>query len=147
MEIEFTVAGTPISQGSKSCFCKGGKAIIAETGGARHKKWRKIISEAAYKIKEDSNWEPLDGPVGMELKFYLVKPASKKAWKVWCDVKPDLDKLTRAVLDGIDHHIMTTDSRVVRILAEKVYVTEEHGEGVDIRAYSIEDKPLTLFEE
>lgn len=147
MEIEFTVDGTPIPQGSKSCFCKNNKAILAEAGGHRHKKWRETVSKKASEIAKESNWELLDGPIGVELQFRLERPASKPAWKEYDDVKPDADKLTRAILDSITKTIIVNDSRVVRLFVEKRYATTDNDPGVDIRVYSIEDKIPTLFED
>ncbi len=146
MEIEFTVDGIPRPQGSKSCFCKNNKAILAEAGGNNHKKWRKTVSEKAYEVAQESAWELLDGPIGVELQFRIDKPPSKPAWKEYDDVKPDLDKLIRAVLDSLTKTIIVNDSRVVRIFTEKRYATTELPAGVSVKVYSIEDKPATLFD-
>jgi crossover junction endodeoxyribonuclease RusA len=63
----------------------------------------------------------------------LVKPsAPKHPAKV-----PDIDKLTRAVLDALTSIVWVDDSQVVRLTASKVYVDRWQEEGVhlDVSTY------------
>ena len=60
-----------------------------------------------------------------------ISHAPPKSWplaKVYADTKPDLDKLTRAVLDSLtDAGVFTDDSRVVWLNVAKVAATGRDG--------------------
>ncbi len=145
MEAKLTVNGVPIPQGSKNAFRRGEKIVLVESGGNKHKNWRKLVAVAGQNLRSELGGEPFDGPLIVSLSFYLPKPASKPSWKVWCDVKPDLDKLTRSILDSLTgtDNIMSNDSRVVMINSLKQYaITREPG--VDITVIEMgEDKTKT----
>ena len=72
---------------------------------------------------------PLDGPVALEMFFFLPIPksAGKKvradmgAGKVHPAKKPDLDNITKAVLDGMNGVAFHDDAQVVQITALKAY--------------------------
>lgn len=151
MKAHLIVYGTAIPQGSKSAFQRGGRIVVTETGGAKHKKWRKTVADAGAKWRSDNGGEPFDGPLIVNLSFYLPKPASKPSWKIWCDVKPDLDKLTRSILDSLTgkDNIMSNDSRVVMLNTIKQYAVTDDPR-VEIEVIEISEakgKPATLFDE
>lgn len=132
MRPEFFVAGDPVPQGSKTPVIRGDRAFLIEGKGKmpqRHKKWRAQVARAASDFALANSLDPLDGPLGVSLVFYLPKPQSKPKWKLWPDTGYDLDKLTRSVLDSLTGPIMTNDSRVVRLEAEKRYATVTVGPG------------------
>lgn len=59
----------------------------------------------------------------MQLDFAFIKPKTVNRNRP--SVKPDLDKLIRAVLDALTGIAYTDDSQVVRILAQKSYGSVE----------------------
>ena len=64
----------------------------------------------------------LEGPVGIVLDFGIPKPKSApKTRRVWPDKRPDLDKLSRSVLDALTYVIFADDSQVVHLRATKDY--------------------------
>ena len=117
MEVRFFVAGIPIPQGSKTAYVVGGRAVMADAN-KKLKPWRKEVTRVAR-----ASW--LDrpqalGPVRLDLVFVFERPSSVKR-RLPC-VAPDLDKLIRAIGDGItDAGIWKDDGQVIRIVAEKVY--------------------------
>jgi Holliday junction resolvase RusA-like endonuclease len=128
--IEFEVNGRPTPQGSKRVF----NGRIVEAQSANLKKWRKAIEDACHAI---SNQNIHFGPVRLEVDFYLERPKSvpmsKRALPI---VPPDLDKLIRAVGDGIGQSgvIWGDDSQIVEIVARKFYAdTRETGASIRIR--------------
>ena len=138
METEFVahimVHGTPIAQGSMSAFTRGKRVIITDQKSKRLKPWRNAIYQQARKqIKE-----PLGGPIVVTLTFYLLRPKNQmtakgkatRYFKPYPTAKPDLDKLTRAVLDGLTGAAFHDDSQVVELDVMKLYGTRE---GVKIR--------------
>ncbi len=116
--VSFEVHGLPIPQGSTRVWMVNGKPITTSSArglGA----WRRLVADVAQNYAPK---EPWDGPVGIELHFGLPKPKSApKRKRVWPDKRPDLDKLTRAVLDALTYVVFADDSQVIDIRASKDY--------------------------
>jgi len=92
---------------------------IVQVNSKKHKAWRNaIVQEAIETLPAD--WEPIDEPCELIVNFYMPRP--KTVTRSVPSVAPDLDKLIRAVGDGLtDSGIVTDDSRIVRISARKLY--------------------------
>ena len=93
---------------------------LIEGSGPKHKRlmaWRAHIRECLPPVV-------FDGPVAVELSFVFRRPKSA-AKREFMSVRPDVDKLCRAVLDALTLKdgvgCLVEDSRVVRLKAEKVY--------------------------
>ena len=116
--IRIWVAGTPVPQGSK--ICVNGRPIEANKN---LKAWRKAVTIAAHDARQLQEQTMFDCPVEVELSFRLTPP-QKPRWFAPA-VKPDVDKLIRAVFDGLtDAKVWADDSRVVSVTASKVYAAE-----------------------
>lgn len=142
MDISFSVNGDPIPQGSKTAFVRGGKAVIVDGKGAgikKHKDWRAAVKSAAETAQAEETWTTWDGPAEVHLWFYMAKPKSKPIWKVYPDTKPDIDKLIRSILDSITGNLISNDSRVVKVVAEKVFA-EPTKQGVFVKVITLDDK-------
>ena len=126
--ISFQVRGLPVPQGSTRTWVIKGKPVT--TSAARGLgAWRRVVADVAQRFAPQ---EPWGGPVEIELHFGLPKPKSApKRKRVWPDKRPDLDKLTRAVLDALTYVVFADDSQVVKIDASKDYGPP--GVVVDIR--------------
>ena len=98
---------------------KAGRGILIEAS-KRTKPWRAIVLQAAMEVHA----EKLIGPVTLDIDFTLPKPKSApKRKRIWPDRKPDCSKLVRAVEDSLtDAGIWEDDSRVVSLIARKLYV-------------------------
>lgn len=117
----------PAPQGSKRIM----RGRLIEASGDKLKRWRKAIAAECTKAAQGNLWL---GPVEVEVDFYLPRPPSVKQSKRWHPiVPPDLDKLCRAVLDGIgqgpsgktgDGMIWGDDSQVVSLIARKHYADD-----------------------
>lgn len=113
-EVSFFVTGTPVPQGSKTAFVVGKRAIVTDQNRAKLKPWRETVAIAA------DQGRTFPGPVEVEMVFHVAKP-QRPRWHVPA-VKPDIDKLVRAVLDGLtDGGLVEDDARVVHLHAWKVY--------------------------
>jgi crossover junction endodeoxyribonuclease RusA len=116
------VRGEAKPQGSKRGFVtKTGRVAMVEMAGKPLKTWREQIAWTARGEAAKQGWEQTDAPVSVKLEFYLKRPKKPK----FSDpaVRPDVDKLTRAVLDALtaSQNIWQDDSQVVRLIAEKHY--------------------------
>ena len=117
--MRFEVFGVAQPQGSSRAFVnkKTGRAIVTSSN-PNLKDWRNLISVAAR--EEMKGLPPLDGAVEVEAVFWLPRPKSVKRENP--TVKPDLDKLTRALLDGLTNVIYRDDAQVIRAITSKRYV-------------------------
>jgi crossover junction endodeoxyribonuclease RusA len=112
----FRVHGIPVPQGSKRAFKVGNRINLVEAN-KNLPAWREKIAASA-RLTIGAN-QPLLGPVSVELCFWMPKP-KKPTW--WAPaVKPDLDKLTRAVFDAITSIIIKDDSQIIELKARKLY--------------------------
>ena len=109
--IEFFVDGLPVPQGSMKVI--NGRVI--HNKGSELAAWRSAIALTA----RNNGARPIPDPVFIEIKFYLPKPRTVK--RAEPSVAPDLDKLVRAVLDGLTAIAYVDDGQVTEIAAQKAY--------------------------
>ena len=132
--IRFEVRGLPIPQGSTRAWVLHGKPVITSSAKGLAT-WRRLVADVA---QNHAPREPWEGPVGIELHFGLPKPKSApKRKRVWPDKRPDLDKLTRAVLDALTYVVFADDSQVIDIRASKDYGAP----GVVVEIHRIAEQP------
>lgn len=118
MSVTFFVAGIPVPQGSKTAYVVGKRAVLTDANKKLLKPWRAEVTRVA-----GASWMDrlqLDGAVHVTAVFVFERPKSVK--RDAPSVKPDVDKLARALLDGVtDSGIWKDDSQVTRLEVEKVY--------------------------
>lgn len=114
------IPGQAIPQGSKTVYWKSRSVVDANP---QLPAWRAAVTYAArQELARQNATAPMDGPVSVDLVFLLKRPPSAPKQRNWPTVKPDLDKLIRAVLDGLtDARVWTDDARAVTITASKRY--------------------------
>ena len=121
----FFVRGRPIPQGSMK-FIKPGVMIHSRSQDLAV--WRADIARNA----ELFGFKPVAHAVKVDLDFVVSRPKSTK--RTYPSVKPDLDKLIRAVLDGLTGVAFQDDSQVILINSSKTY---GENQGVWIRIEQI----------
>lgn len=134
--LTFTVRGLPVAQGVSRAFVAGGKARIATDSNRPNSPigaWRTAIATEARSAIADAPLLP--GPVAIRATFtfprpkghYLPANARRPEPVVRLDApdfhtaKPDVDKLTRALLDALTTVVWRDDSQVADIHARKRY--------------------------
>lgn len=118
--IEFRVQGQPVPQGSMKVI----NGHIIHSQGSALAAWRSSIGLAA----KLAGARPTDRAIHITLVFIMRKP--KTVTRDFPTVAPDLDKLVRAVLDGLTAIAYRDDSQVTDIRAHKVYGDSP---GVEVR--------------
>lgn len=121
--VRFRVDSRPVTQGSVHAITVNGKPRVI------HNKSKELYDQRALiqALYEEAGGMKYVDAVEITLVFSFIRPKSVSVKKrPNMTVKPDLDKLTRAVLDALTHHAYDDDSQVVCIYANKVYGTEEY---------------------
>lgn len=117
--VEFRVDGEPIPQGSKKGFVVGKRAVLVDDNKVKLKPWRAMVAKAA------DLGVTFASPVRVSATFYLTRPKTVK--RKYPVVPPDLDKLMRALGDGMtDGGLLLDDSIIVDENIKKRYA-----DGVD----------------
>ncbi len=128
------IPGEPRPQGSKKAFVRGKRAVLVEANPGL-KTWRQTVTLHARKHAGTYTGER---PLHVTYRFTLTKPKSVRRWLPW--VKPDLDKLLRAINDGLgDAKVWDDDSRITTITASKQYATPTQPPGATVTIR--EEKP------
>lgn len=123
--IELMIIGTPAPQGSKTRTRWGVREDNPHT-----KPWRATVAAEAA---EAWHGRPLiEGPVELDAFFVLPRPKHhyrtgtnahllKESAPVWCETKPDADKLARAIGDALSGVLLRDDKQIVMWTIRKVY--------------------------
>lgn len=125
------VPGVAAPQGSKRSVRhrSTGRVVVFDDNAASLKAWRQTIAWEARRAA--TSGEPLDGPAAVFLAFYLPRGAT--VTRDLPSVRPDLDKLTRAVFDGLsDARVWVDDGRATDLVVRKRYADAGRAPGARI---------------
>jgi crossover junction endodeoxyribonuclease RusA len=137
--VTFWAPGKPAPQGSKVRTKTGMREQSAKTLNP----WRKAVRAAAEEAMADAFY--LDGPLVLQIDFKMPRPqyhfgtgrnagALKTRYRyARCPVKPDLDKLVRAIGDSLTETVYLDDSQIVRLVARKTYADDGTGALITVR--------------
>lgn len=107
MILRFEARGIPRPQGSKRIL--RGRMVESSRG---HAEWRRTVAMAALAARQDRGGEwPVDRPVRVSVDFLVPgRP----------DARPDIDKLSRSILDALTEAcVIRDDSQVIELFALK----------------------------
>ena len=138
---DFYVEGHPRPQGSMTHIGKG-RLIHKPTLIA----WRETIyaAVAEWAGQYGDAWEPLTGPVEVDLHFYLPKAKSNRDHMPTGSRSGDCDKHARSALDGIslgEPRLILDDSQVVRLRAQKGWAHGMPGEDGHVPGMRLRVRP------
>ena len=116
-----TVSGTPAPQGSKRHV---GNGRMIESSKAL-KPWRKLVTDTVTANLGD--WQCTKDPIKLSIEFEITRPKAvanpkRNTWREHPTVKPDVDKLARAILDSLTGVVYHDDSQVIKLTVSKRYV-------------------------
>lgn len=139
------VVGTPKQQGSKRSFVvprkgadpaagrKAFRGVVVDDNKKPLKDWRTDVVLGAQRAMSDAGgtW-PVLGPLAVRLVLAMPRPSSApKTRRTWPAVKPDVDKLARALLDALtDAGVWKDDAQVVDLHVLKDYPGPDVGQHV-----------------
>ena len=136
--VEFFVGGEPVPQGStKSFYIKKLNRVVTTHGNKNTNRWRERIAHEAQCTDEARNCTFFSDDrrqgYDVQLSFVFTKPKSTPKKHKLNTKRPDLDKLIRAVLDGITDVLIPDDALVVSITASKCYGGCDQPPGLQIK--------------
>lgn len=133
----FTATGTPVMQGSKDAFQHKdtGKIVVVESAHDRLQVWRMKVYAAARKAAMNTGWQQPEAP-RVDITFYLPRPKKhlgtgrnagtlRPSAPRLPNVKPDGDKLIRAVFDALTQaRVIKDDAQITDGSFKKRYADE-----------------------
>ncbi|MCL6557394.1 MAG: RusA family crossover junction endodeoxyribonuclease [Firmicutes bacterium] len=122
--ISFTVYGQAQTKGSAKAFTftdKNGKTRASITNdNPKSKEWQSLVAKLAQEHRPEGGI--IKGAVVVGIDFYFLRPKSVPVKKrPHMIVKPDIDKITRSVLDGLKGTIYADDAQVIGLNIRKYY--------------------------
>lgn len=144
----FFVAGEPVPQGSHVAVVSKstGRAFVKSANERSLAYWRGRIATEAQAAMAGA---PLvEGPLAIDAQFYLTRPESRPKRERWPDRRPDLDKLTRSVLDALKRVAYRDDKQICAAHVSKCYATAGPP-GVMVMLYALssaDESPASSFE-
>lgn len=122
------VTGLPAAQGSKRHVGNGRVIEMSRAVGP----WREAVRAEVQRAM--AGCLPFDGPVAVWLSFWLPRPKSLPRRVLRPAKRPDLDKLARAVLDGLTAGgAWHDDGQVVKLVAVKRFAAGRDKPGCTIQ--------------
>lgn len=122
-----TVVGEPAPQGSMKCVGRNGRHQLVPNNVAVLKPWRRLVRAAGEALRQRNSAPTLEGAVGVEVTITLERPKtvkpSERRWPTkQSEHHGDVDKLGRAVLDGLaEAATYLNDAQVCELHIRKVY--------------------------
>jgi Holliday junction resolvase RusA-like endonuclease len=118
----FTVYGKTATKGSTRSFVRRGH-VVTLADNRNLGAWTQAAKWAARQAGASITLKPRAVKVLVTFQFVLPKSVKARAHHT---VKPDLDKLLRAVLDALTGIAYEDDAQVVTAVAMKVYGVDEY---------------------
>ena len=140
--VSFTVAGIPIPQGSTRAFVVKGRAVTTSSN-KNLAQWRQRIATEAQRVADESGFYR-DGKFAYTVlaDFYFPRTKSMGRKLIRHTVRPDLDKLQRAVGDGITGILIADDSEICRWSVSKEYLPPDPLQGPRVDVTVIRMSPV-----
>jgi Holliday junction resolvase RusA-like endonuclease len=114
------VQGKASSQGSKVGGKRRDGTVFTRPATKTERPWRQLLTD---RISQEWDGPPWDGALELTMTFAFVRPKSGEGKKrPWPSVRPDGDKLQRAVQDALKlAGAIVQDSHIVSWVGQKVY--------------------------
>jgi crossover junction endodeoxyribonuclease RusA len=140
MTLAFTVYGLARTKGNhRAIHVKGMQFPIVTESNRNVASWQQLVAEGASRAIGAAPAEArglLTGGVRVTMAFYFSRPRKyrKRGVFVHHTVKPDLDRLERAILDALTAIAYHDDKQVTEIVTGKYYAGVDEPARVEIRA-------------
>ena len=122
--IRFTVYGEAASQGSTRAFTpKGWTRPIITSANKKLKPWRQEVSATALIAVKKARLKMYSRkvPVRVIVDFFFLKPQSARKEELFKVTEPDVDKLSRGILDALQGIVYEHDAQVSQCWGNKYF--------------------------
>jgi Holliday junction resolvase RusA-like endonuclease len=119
---------------------------VVTNDNPRTKGWQQLVASQAQEVADGMIF---DGAIAVAITFSLPRPVSLPRRVLHHTKAPDLDKLARAVLDGLQGVLFANDAAVVSLAAKKLYAPTGTAPSalVTVTEETELDLPLPLYAE
>lgn len=142
MILNFFVPGIPQAQaGTRDVIAGGNVHRQITTGSIGLQPWRDSVTQIAGLTKNLTHWERATGPVAVHCTFMFAIPKSRRSAELiqLHAVKPDIDKLQRAIHDSLTGAgIYLDDAQVAFGSQAKYEVADDRLAGVEVLVWPAE---------
>ncbi len=132
MNQTITIPGQPVAQSRPRFSIRGGRAHVYDGDKSRDYKLHVLLTATRQGA------ELMTGPVSVEILFLMQRPKSLPKKVKHHVKKPDIDNLTKAILDGLNGVLWKDDSQVCELVARKIYTRDEPGVVLTVSEYDAE---------
>jgi Holliday junction resolvase RusA-like endonuclease len=120
--------------------------VLIDSNPYGTRRWEKAV---AYAARAHYSGPQLDGPLEVEITFFLARPKGHFGKRgllpsapEFPAVKPDVDKLARSTIDALHGAVFANDSRVVHLRATKLYARAAPGAFIRVRPFDPTTKEM-----
>ncbi len=114
--MKFTILMSPVAKARARTVIKGGR-VMTFTPSKTVRAENMIRTE----ITKSNVFYPAGIPLLMTVIFVVEKPKSANKKRLYPVTRPDLDNLTKTVLDGCNKYLYADDSQIVSLYTSKEY--------------------------
>lgn len=131
--IQFRAYLKPEPQGSMQAFVRGKRAVLVSDNRKLDQFREELAQYAIEEVGPDLPAFTRHVPIALRIGCGFIKPKSAKR-RTQHVVKPDADKLARAIMDALTGVLFHDDAQVVHFSISKVYADCEY---VDVSAWEV----------
>lgn len=141
--MQFDVVGLPVTQGSKQARIvkrKTGEpiAVLHEQSGERLQLWRSAVADRAIHTMEREHFPTIPRGVAVYLVVQFLLPRPLRPINELPVTRPDLDKLTRAIMDALTTAgAYRDDAQVTDLVVRKRYAEDKTGARIAVRGHAL----------
>lgn len=141
--IEISVDGRPAPKGSRIAGITKTGNTYTRPGSRYEKPWVEAVKAATQLAIR--HHRPTEKPYVVTLDFRLKRPQTNRAKMPWWPTAHDIDKLVRAVIDGlVQGGALEDDRHVISLTATKHYADRAIPEGVDVTIATAVDAEVQI---
>lgn len=124
IEMKIIIRGNPIAQARPRFFIRqktiGNQKLIGAQDHPKSKAWKETVRWQAI----EQNVCLMEGPITLKLDFMMLRPKSLSNQVKYHVKRPDIDNLTKSILDALNGICWRDDSQIVMLRATKNYAPD-----------------------
>jgi len=136
--MKFIIKGKPLAKARPFFSTKGGKVrAFTPNTTTSYENLVKITAQTYFKT-------PLTGAISLSIHFLLPRPKylywkRKPMFACYCDKRPDIDNLAKAVIDGLNGVAFKDDGQISVLHITKMYHSGDEGPRTEIEVEELNE--------